>query len=80
MRVLLCFEVNNFKFNFLSRGQLESSGLDKFLALSKIITCDDFFLDTDLAPRSLQRRFEQFSYVLTSKKRHRTETPVIRYP
>ena len=36
--------MDNFKFNFLSRGQLESLNLDKFLLTAfKTITCHRFF-------------------------------------
>ena len=54
MRVLLCFQLTrnvrfnrnmyNFKFNYLSRGQLVSLNLDKiFLPLLKILPCYEAF-------------------------------------
>ena len=54
MRVLLCFQqtrnvrfnwnTHNFKFNYLSRGQLVSLNLDKiFLTLLKILPCYEAF-------------------------------------
>ena len=57
MNVLMCFQLTwkvrfnwnmyNFKFNFLSRGQLESLNLDKiFLPLLKILLCYEVFLVT----------------------------------
>ena len=57
MRVLLCFQLKrnvrfkwnmyNFKFNYLSRGQLVSLNLDKnFLPLLKILPCYEVFLVT----------------------------------
>ena len=47
-RVLLCFNLNmdNFKFNFLSRGQLESLSVHTFLALFKILPWHEVFLVT----------------------------------
>ena len=37
--------MNNFKFNFLSRNQLESLSLDKFFStVFKIIPCHEVFL------------------------------------
>ena len=39
------WNMDNFKFNFLSRGQLESLSLDKFLlTLFKILPCHEVFL------------------------------------
>ena len=57
MSVLMCFQptwkvrfnwnMYNFKFNFLSRGQLESLNLDKiFLPLFKILPCYEIFVVT----------------------------------
>ena len=57
MRVLLCFQLMrnvrfswnmyNFKFNYLLRGQLVSLSLDKiFLPLLKILPCYEAFLVT----------------------------------
>ena len=54
MRVLLCFQLTrnvrfkgnmyNFRFNYLSRGQLVSLNLDKiFLPLLKILPCYEAF-------------------------------------
>ena len=53
MRVLLCFQrtrkvrfkwnMYNFKFNYLSRGQLVSLNLDKILPLLKILPCYEVF-------------------------------------
>ena len=52
MRVLLCFQLNvrfnwnkyNFKFNYLSRGQLVSLNLDKiFLPLLLLLPCYEAF-------------------------------------
>ena len=59
MRVLLCFQLtrnvrfncnmHNFKFNFLSRGQLESLNLDKiFLPFLKILLCYEVFILSNL--------------------------------
>jgi len=45
----VCFNLNmdNFKFNFLSQGQLESLSLDKFfLTLFKTSACYEIFLVT----------------------------------
>ena len=57
MRVLLCFQLTqnvrfnwnmyNFKFNYLSRGQLVSLNLDNiFLLLLKILPCYEAFFVT----------------------------------
>ena len=65
MRVLLCFQLTqnvrfdwnmyNFKFNSLSRGQLASLKLEKiFLTLLKILPCYEDFLVTYFLPLLLE--------------------------
>ena len=47
--------MDNFKFNFLARGQLESFILDKFLLTGfKTITCHEVFLVTYFLPLLLE--------------------------
>ena len=47
--------MDNFKFNFLSQGQLESLSLDKFLLIGvKAITCHKVFLETYFLPLLLE--------------------------
>ena len=68
MRVLLCFQltqnvrftvieicISNFKFNYLSRGQLASLTLDKIiLPYLKILPCYEAFLVTYFLPLLLE--------------------------
>ena len=47
--------MDNFKFNFLSRGHLECLSLDKFLLTGfKTITCQEVFLVTQFLPLLLE--------------------------
>jgi len=53
----ICFKWNmdNFKFNFLSRGQFESLSLDTFfLTVLKILPCQEVFLVTEFLPLLLK--------------------------
>jgi len=69
MRLLLCFQLtqnvrfnwnmDNFKFNFLTLGQIESLSLDTmFLPLFKILPCYKVFLVTSFLPLLLERSAE----------------------
>ena len=61
--------MDNFKFNFLSWGQLESLSLDKFfLPLLKILPCYEGFLVTLFLPLLLECSAEIILIYLTSPK------------